>query len=235
MQPITRRPDHTLRFKRTVSAQLHMLTAFAAVVGLAFLLPEAAEAGSMHFWGTLIFGLTAILVFGVSATYHFLHDGCQITPQLTDFMEKLDQWAIYLFIAGTYTPFLINVVASPWREVLMIAIWVMALGGILYTALRHRFPRWAQSRLVYTAVFLMMGWTLLLRLEEILDKLPPTPSELLMAGAAAYTLGALVYITKRPRLFQGFFGFHELWHVFVTVGFLCHFAMIASFYGMFGI
>jgi hemolysin III len=129
-------------------------------------------------------------------------------------MEKLDQWAIYLFIAGTYTPFLINVVASPWREILMISIWTMALVGILYTAFRHKFPKWAQSRIIYTSVFLMMGWTLLLRLGEIIEKLPPTPAELLLAGAGAYTLGAVVYITKRPHLFRGVFGFHELWHVF---------------------
>jgi len=229
---ISKRDDHTLaRFmKRTVAAQLHLLTAFAAVFGLALLMPRALSAGTWHFWGSLVFGVTAILVFGISATYHFLHDGCRITPQLTEFMEKLDQWAIYLFIAGTYTPFLINVVASPWKEILMILIWTMALSGILYTAFRHKFPKWAQSRIIYTSVFLVMGWTLFIRIGEIMDKLPPEPMDLLLAGAAAYTVGAVVYITKRPRLFEGFFGFHELWHVFVTIGFLCHYAMVASFY-----
>ncbi|MEO5666795.1 MAG: hemolysin III family protein [Bdellovibrionota bacterium] len=229
---IKKRDDHTTaRFlKRTVSAQLHLLTAFAAIFGLFFLAPRAEHAGPLHFWGTIVFGITAIMVFGISATYHFLHDGCEITPDLTEFMEKLDQWAIYLFIAGTYTPFLINVVASPWKEILMIGIWTMAITGILYTAFRHRFPQWAQSRFIYTSVFLVMGWALFIRIGEIFDKLPATPTNLLLAGAAAYSVGAVVYITKRPRLFVGFFGFHELWHVFVTVGFLCHFAMIASFY-----
>lgn len=229
---IKRRSDHTrlLFLKRTVSAQLHLFTAFAAIFGLFFLAQKTQVLGAFHFWGSIVFGLTAILVFGVSATYHFLHDGCEITPQLTEFMEKLDQWAIYLFIAGTYTPFLINVVASPWKETLMVMIWSMALAGILYTAFRHKFPKWAQSRFIYTSVFLVMGWALFIRIGEIFDKLPATPTNLLIAGAAAYSVGAVVYITKRPRLFEGFFGFHELWHVFVTVGFVCHYAMIWSFY-----
>jgi hemolysin III len=229
---IKKHPDHTLaRFmRRTVAAQLHLITAFAAILGLFYLVPRAEASGPWHLWSSVIFGVTAILVFGISATYHFLHDGCHITPALTEFMEKLDQWAIYLFIAGTYTPFLINIVASPWKEILMISIWVMALAGILYTAFRHRFPKWAQSRVIYTSVFLLMGWTLFVRIGEISEKMPPTPRDLLLAGAAAYSIGAIVYITKRPRLFEGLFGFHELWHVFVTVGFLCHYAMVLSFY-----
>jgi hemolysin III len=199
-------------------------------LGLAVLTPVAREAGPFHFYGTAVFGITAALVFGISAVYHFLHDGYELSPRLIELLEKFDQWAIYLFIAGTYTPFLLNVIASPWREILMVSVWAMALFGIFYTAFRDYLPRWAQSRIVYTMVFVLMGWTLLFRIGEVIEKTPPMALAFLLAGAAAYTIGAVVYITKKPKLFEGFFGFHELWHVFVTVGFICHFLMVGQFY-----
>jgi hemolysin III len=229
---ISRRPDHSLSrlLKSTIAAQIHFLTALLAIAGLVLLLPVASRLGPEHFWGTLLFGLTALLVFGVSATYHFVSDGYEVEPALEEFMERLDHWAIYLFIAGSYTPFLINVIASPWKEILLVAIWAMAIIGILYTAFRERLPRWAQSRFVYTLVFVLMGWTLIVRIGEVWARLPATGMTLLLGGAASYSIGAVVYATKRPKLFAGVFGFHELWHVFVSVGYLLHYAMIRAFY-----
>jgi hemolysin III len=230
---LMRRQDSTtpLFLKRTVAAQIHLLTFFSAFAGLVLLVPVAhAKGGELHFWGTLIFGLTAMLVFGISALYHFLHDGMHMSPALTELMEKLDQYAIYLFIAGTYTPFLLNVIASPWKEILMVSIWVIALAGICYTAFRHKLPLWAQSRVVYTSVFVLMGWTLLLRMGEVFERLSGLGIALLVCGALAYSIGAIVYVTKKPKLFQGFFGFHELWHAFVTMGFAFHYFMVFNFY-----
>jgi hemolysin III len=229
---VKKRLDHSWWkfFKRTIAAQTHFATALLAIVGLVMLLPVSAKMGPLHLWGTITFSVTAILVFGTSAIYHFLHDGYEASPQLTVLLEKLDQWAIYLFIAGTYTPFLINVVASPWREILMVSVWVMALTGILYTAFRHKFPVWAQSRIVYTAVFLLMGWTVLVRMGEVWQKLSMLGLALLLSGAVSYSVGAVCYIVKKPRLFEGVFGFHELWHVLVTLGFAFHFALVWNFY-----
>lgn len=230
---LSHRKDTTpwLFFKRTIAAQMHLLTFFLALAGLVVLLPIAYEhGGPVHFWGTLVFGVTAMMVFGTSAVYHFMHDGMDMCPTLTDVMEKLDQYAIYLFIAGTYTPFLLNVIVSPWREVLMVAIWAIALSGILYTAFRHKLPQWAQSRAVYTSVFVLMGWALMVRAGEIAERLNWVGIGLLLGGALAYSIGAVVYVTKKPKLFEGIFGFHELWHGFVTLGFAFHYFMVISFY-----
>jgi hemolysin III len=229
---ISRRDDRSKRafLKRTVAAQTHGVTALIALVGLCFLAPVAHKLGALHFWGTVVFGVTAILVFTISATYHFLHDGYQISAQLADRLEMLDQFSIYLFIAGTYTPFLINVIASPWKEILMFMVWSMALFGIFYTAFRHRLPKWAQSRAVYTAVFVLMGWTLIVRAGEVFNNLSGMAMLFFMGGIMAYSIGAVVYATQKPKLFEGFFGFHELWHVFVTLGFAFHYAMIGYFY-----
>jgi hemolysin III len=229
---ISRRDDHSVKtfLKRTVAAQTHMWTAMAAVLGLLVLTPVAYKSGPWHFWGTAVFGVTAVLVFSISALYHFLHDGYQISDVLANRFEMLDQWSIYLFIAGTYTPFLINAVKSPWKEILMVSVWSMAIIGIAYTALRSRLPEWAQSRAVYTAMFVLMGWTLLIRVGEIYSNLSALAMTFFVAGSLAYSVGAIVYATQKPKLIVGFFGFHELWHVFVTLGFVFHFAMIGSFY-----
>jgi hemolysin III len=112
----------------------------------------------------------------------------------------------------------------------MVSVWLMALFGIFYTAFRHKLPLWAQSRVVYTGVFVLMGWTLVVRIGEIYTKLPSAALAFFVAGSLAYSVGAVVYATKRPKLFEGLFGFHELWHVFVTLGFVCHYAMIGYFY-----
>jgi predicted membrane channel-forming protein YqfA (hemolysin III family) len=145
-------------------------------------------------------------------------------------MEKLDQWAIYLFIAGTYTPFLINVVASPWREILMISIWTMALVGILYTAFRHKFPKWAQSRIIYTSVFLMMGWTLLLRLGEIIEKLPPLQQNCFLQVPVPTHWVPWSTSQNAPTSSVAFLASTSSGMSLVMIGFLCHFAMITSFY-----
>jgi hemolysin III len=229
---ITRRDDHNwkLFMKRTVAAQTHFVTLVLAILGLLYLLPVAGRLGTLHYYGILAFGISAILVFAVSSTYHFLHDGYVMGPRLIGIMEQLDHCAIYLFIAGTYSPFLINAVKSPWKEILMVTVWAMALAGILYTTFKHRLPQWAQSRGVYTALFVFMGWALVVRAGEIWRSLNDYGLACFLIGTMAYTLGAVVYATGRPRFKNSVFGNHELWHVMVTTGATFHYAMILNFY-----
>lgn len=178
----------------------------------------------------LLFGLTSILVFGVSTVYHFISDGYVITPKLELMLEDLDHFAIFLFIAGTYTPVLLNVIAPPWREYLLAAIWIVGLSGIVYTRYKPRLPRWAQHRFVYTSIFLLMGWTLLVRIGEAWAAMSPQTTLLLLAGGIAYSIGAVVYATKWPNPIRNVFGFHEIWHCFVLLGYGCHYFMVLSFY-----
>ena len=232
---ISRRPQHTRMrfFLSTIAAQTHFVTCVLAAVSLFFLVPLASVHGTAHVASAVIFAGTAVNVFGVSAFYHFVSDGYQASPKLISLLEKLDHWAIYLFIAGTYTPVLLNLVSPPWQLVLMIGIWTCAVIGILYTKFRDSLPKWAQSRAVYTGVFLFMGWILLVRIGEVWANLSSSGAWYLFGGAASYSVGAVVYVKEWPKLFPGFFGFHELWHIFVTVGFICHFLLIWNFYSPF--
>lgn len=166
----------------------------------------------------------------VSAAYHFCHDGLVMSKKTAAKFENWDHFAIYLFIAGTYTPFLINSVHSLWQRPMIIAVWSLAVGGIAYTLAKPYLPRWARSRAVYTGFFVIMGWLALARVGEIAGNLSSSSLNLLLAGAVAYTVGAIVYATKSPKLFPRIFGYHEIWHLAVLAGFGFHFAMILSFY-----
>jgi hemolysin III len=157
-------------------------------------------------------------------------DGFQISKKLERRMEDFDHFAIFLFIAGTYTPFILNVIDPPWNSILLTVIWTVGAAGIVYTHLRPKLPKWAQHRMVYTGIFVLMGWTLVIRLGEALNHLSASGAFLLVAGGLSYTIGAVIYALKRPNLIPGVFGFHELWHVMVLAGYGFHYFLILNFY-----
>lgn len=227
------RADHSLwKFlKRTVAGQIHLAGFLLALVGTIFLIYAATlrhdHAGII---ACVVFGGTAAFVFGVSAAYHFLHDGFSISTSLANFFEKLDHASIYCFIAGSYTAFLVNVLSPFWQIMMISFVWIVAAIGIVYTWFRLLLPKWMQSRWFYTSLFVLLGWTLILRIGEIYLGTTFSQRLLLLVGGALYTAGAVVYGTKRPRLFPTIFGYHELWHTLVLAAFAVHYAMILDFY-----
>ena len=232
---VFRRIDHSpsLFIRRTVSAQIHTFALLLICVGMAVLLPRAREVGWSHFWACLVFLATGFLLFLTSSAYHFLHDGYEISSRLAVFLEDLDHYCIYLFIAGTYTPVLLNAVENPWRRYVLVSIWAIAVAGILYTRVKpYLFPV-LRSRMVYTGLFVVMGSLLAVRAGEIYRKISALQACLVMGGVVAYWLGAIGYATRRPVLAAGWFGYHELWHCMVLLGATLHFLFVFSFYASF--
>ena len=178
----------------------------------------------------LIFGVTGFLVFASSALYHFCSDGFILSPQLEKLLNDFDHFSIYLFIAGTYTPFLINAVPQPWTKILLTMIWGIAFAGILYSYFKPRLPKWAQHRIISTTIFLLMGWTLAIRWDMIYTSLSPLTFWLLLGGGLSYSIGAVIYAFEWPDFVRGVFGFHELWHIMVMIGFAFHYFLILNFY-----
>lgn len=224
---------HVISFlKRTVAAQLHLLGCFAALVGLLTLQQCVRLKGGedVHHYACLIFGLTGIFVFGVSAVFHFMSDGFGISEKLERQMEDLDHISIFLFIAGTYTPFFLNAISTPLNFILLGVIWTVAAIGITYTVFRPRLPAWARHRFVNTGIFVLMGWIFLAYLKEAFAHMTTRELSFLIAGGLAYSTGAVIYAVKKPNFFAGVFGYHELWHVMVLMGFGFHYFMILDFY-----
>ncbi len=217
--------------KRTVAAQSHFIALIASIIGTVILMKYASLRDSpTHFWACLIFGISSSLVFATSSLYHFLSDGYRLHPGLMKWLENFDHFSIYIFIAGSYTTVLINAVYSSWATILLVAVWTIAGIGILYTHFKPRLPRWAQHRITYTSLFLIMGWLALIRIGEIFENLSDTGAALLVLGGLSYSIGAVIYATKKPQLWKNVFGFHELWHVMVMIGFGFHYFLMLGFY-----
>ena len=165
----------------------------------------------------IIYGLSLIFLFSASATYHMV----RVKEKALEIFRKIDHAAIYLLIAGTYTPFCINAFAGFWKWGLLSIIWSLALIGILVKVFYIRAPRWLNA-----GIYLVMGWLCLAAIGQMLAVLPVWVLSWLFAGGVIYTLGAIVYVTKIFNFIPGVFGFHEVWHIFVMLAAAAHFVAV---------
>jgi hemolysin III len=163
-----------------------------------------------------IYSLSLIGSYGASALYN----RCLSTPRLRPWMRWLDHSMIYTLIAGSYTPLCLLVAPMRWGVLALTLIWAAALAGVIVksTALRN------VNRLGM-AWYLIMGWAALLLLPVLLPRMSTTAIWLLASGGLLYTAGALVVYVRRPNPSEELFGYHEVWHTFVTAAGLCHYAM----------
>jgi hemolysin III len=207
------------RFRDPVSGFTHLFAAAAAGVGLGLLL-YLGWGQWLKWTSLLIYGLSLVLMFSASSLYHLVKS----SPTVILWLRKLDHSAIYLLIAGTYTPICLHYFTGFWRWGLLAIIWSMALAGIGIKLFIIKAPRW-----VTAGIYLVMGWLAVMGVGEILRAMPPGAVLWLLLGGIFFTVGAVIYILKRPNLVPGVFGFHELWHIFVILGALAHFITIARF------
>ena len=227
---------HTLLLflQRTVSAQLHLFGFILAIASFSVLLYcvlTTPGPGQMaHIVACSIFGLTGISVFASSSLYHFISDGFLISDRANSWLNTYDHFSIYLFIAGTYTAFIVNAIEPPWDTYLLVLVWTLAMLGMLYTTFKAHLPKPLQSRYISTGLFVGLGWTLCLRISEAWGVIDFWGKALLTAGALSYTIGAVIYATKKPNPYPPLFGYHEIWHVAVLAGFTFHSLLILRFY-----
>ena len=206
----------SLRFREPVNSLTHLIAAALAITGtvvLAYLAREdAAKLASL-----CLYGMTLVLMFSSSALYHTIQTG----PMATLFLRKLDHSAIYLLIAGTYTPICLHYFTGFWRGGFLVIVWAVGLIGIAVKLFVIRAPRW-----VTAGVYLLMGWLAIAGVGEILARMPAGAIAWLLAGGLFFTGGAVIYALKKPDPFPGVFGFHEIWHIFVILGAFSHFALM---------
>jgi len=207
------------KFREPVNSLTHLITAGVALVGLIVLLVIG--------WGELgkvisltIYGLSLVLLFLASGIYHSV----KANPRVLVRLRKFDHSAIFLLIAGTYTPVCFNMLEGFWKWGMLGTIWGLALIGIGVKIFFINAPRW-----VTVLVYIIMGWLCILAIREFLVVLPVGAIIWLVAGGIIFTLGAIVYATKSMDFVPGVFGFHEVWHIFVILGALAHFVMIAYY------
>ena len=192
----------------------HALGVVASLAGIAWLLATAVAngAGPWRAVGGVVFGASALLLFTTSVLYHST-TSTRLKPRL----RLLDHAAIYVLIAGTYTPLALGVLGGAWGWTLFGLVWGMALAGIAAKlTLGFRFP------LASTLLYLAMGWIGVVAARPLLASLTTTELTWIVAGGVAYTAGVPFYLWKnRPYA-------HAVWHLFVLAGVACHFVAVLS-------
>ncbi len=204
-----------LAMREPVNALTHLLGAALAAVGLVVLLANGVANGSVRqVIAFAVFGASLVLMFGTSGIYHAL----RLSKRGHVILRRLDHMMIYVLIAGTYTPVCLVLLRGRLGVGLLVAVWGIAAIGILQKLVWMRAPRWFS-----TALYLGMGWIALIVARPLLSAAPPGFFIWLIAGGTLYSVGAVVYATKRPDPLPGVFGFHEIWHIFVLAGSFSHY------------
>lgn len=207
------------KLREPVNGLTHFFAAVAAAGGLvALLIIGWGNAGKTI--SLAIYGVSLILLFSASAAYHL----ASARPAIIQLLRKFDHSAIFLLIAGTYTPICFNLLHGFWQWGLLGIVWGLAVTGIGVKLVFIQAPRWLTA-----GVYVVMGWLCVLGAQELLRAMPAGALAWLLAGGLLYTLGAVVYVTKALDFVPGKFGFHEVWHIFVILGALAHFIAIAVY------
>ncbi|MEV8506834.1 hemolysin III family protein [Actinoplanes sp. NPDC051475] len=200
--------------KPRLRGRLHQYAFFAALVcGVVLCSIAATQPGAWPLASCLIYSLTVCGLFGISALYHrraWGERGYQV-------MRRLDHSMIFIFIAGTYTPFCVLLLDSAKATLMLSLIWGGAVGGVALKSIWPHLPRWAGAPL-----YLALGWGAVTILPDIMRNGGVADLVLLAAGGLIYSVGAVFYALRRPNPWPTVFGHHEFFHACTLVAAICH-------------
>jgi hemolysin III len=196
---------------------LHLFAAGLAAGGAALLLLVADS--PTGYVGGALFGASLVALYTTSATYH------QVAwrPNWRHMMKRLDHAMIFVLIAGTYTPFCLDV-GLGWGIPLLSVVWSLAGAGALLKVVWPDAPRWLS-----VGLYVGLGWIALIGASEVVDHYLGSAMALLIAGGVLYTIGGLVYALQRPDPWPRIFGYHEVFHALVVAGSAVHYTAVAVY------
>ena len=213
----------SIRVKDPGSAITHFIGMMMAVFASTPLLIKAAkQPDKIHMIALGIFITSMILLYAASTLYHTL----DLSEKANKMLKKIDHMMIFVLIAGTYTPICIIALPQPLGIQLLTLVWGIALAGIIVKMFWVTCPKWFSS-----VLYIGMGWTCVLAFTQILNSLPTAAFGWLLAGGIIYTIGGIIYAMKLP-IFNAkhkYFGSHEIFHLFVMGGSVCHFIVMYVF------
>lgn len=192
----------------------HGVALLAAIVGVPFLIAATRSLSGASIAAATVFAATMLLLYLSSTLYHALPPG-----RAKRVFRKLDHGTIYLFIAGSYTPFALGALGGPWGWTLFGLVWSLAAMGILLKAFDCLSQPWLS-----TGLYLVMGWVVLIAAVPLVRHVPSPGLVLLLAGGLAYTGGVVFFILDARMRYA-----HAIWHGFVMAGTGCHFFAVLSY------
>lgn len=205
------------------SAITHFIGMLMAIfAGIPLLIKAAKQPDRIYLISLSIYLISMILLYTASTVYHSL----DISEKANRRLRKWDHMMISILIAGTYTPICLTVLARPVGIILLAIVWSFAIIGILIKSFWINYPKWFSS-----ALYIGMGWTCVLAFTHLLDALSVGAFSWLLAGGIIYTIGGVIYALKLP-IFNNrhkYFGSHEIFHLFVMGGSICHFIVMYVF------
>ncbi len=206
----------TFTIREPGSALTHLAGAVLAVIAAFPLLIKSALTGDKDVvLGMGIFICSMILLYSASTLYHSV----TVRASAMRIFRKIDHMMIFVLIAGSYTPICMLVLGGRKGHILLAVIWGLALFGMAVKALWITCPKWFSS-----VIYIAMGWTCIFVFKDLLHLLPAGAFGWLLAGGLVYTVGGVIYALKLPLFPQKqYFGNHELFHLFVIGGSICHF------------
>ena len=200
-------------YEERLNTLTHAIGACAASIGAAILIVESAlRGGGAELIGAIAFGVSMVLLYVASTLYHDTHNAVQKAR-----FKVLDHCAIFLLIAGTYTPFTLVALKDSSGWWLLPLVWSLAAAGIIFKLFFT-----GRFKLVSTLIYLAMGWMVMTVIGPMWRAITPTCAFWLAAGGLAYTLGAAFYLAKRLPYA------HAIWHGFVLLGTGCHFVAVTT-------
>lgn len=201
------------KIKEPVSCLTHLGGAVAAVFCTVALIYRASHMGAQYVVSFAVFGIAMVLLYTASAVYHML----KVPKRISRILQRIDHTMIFSLIAGTYTPACLIPLRGAWGWSILSVVWGMAAAGMIMKLFWLTAPR-----LISTVVYLIMGWTGIVAVVPLFRSLSTAAFIFMLLGGLSYTLGAIVYASKWPRLFPRHFSFHEVFHIFVLLGSMFH-------------
>ena len=210
----------TIRIKDPGSFLTHYIGMLLSMLALVPLLCRVMRNPSaLRFGAFLCFGISFILLYGASASYHFF----DISPRVNRILRKIDHMMIFVMIMGSYTPVCLVALGNRQGQLLLLAVYAISVLGMLMNLFWISCPRWLSS-----AIYIALGWVCVFSISQLHRALSTAEFTLLVAGGVIYTVGGIIYALKLPllRRTHRYFGNHEIFHLFVMAGSACHYGMM---------
>lgn len=210
--------DPILPVKPRLRGWIHLWAFAVSVVAGTVLVACAATVSASAAAATAVYAVTVCGVFGVSAAYHRVH---WPTARARTWMKRADHSMIFLFIAGSYTPFALLALPEATGRALLTVVWAGALAGVALKMLWPTAPRW-----VGVPLYLLLGWAIVPVAGDLVEQAGWVPLILLAVGGVLYSVGAVLYATQWPNPWPATFGHHEFFHAGTVVAALCHYVAV---------